>query len=87
MGTDSKGHDVGAQLIYGLRVSLFMGLSVTFFSMIISILVGALQGYLGGFTDLLGQRFLLKFGLACLRHLYSFFYPPSWVALSYPYFW
>ena len=58
MGTDSKGHDVGAQLIYGLRVSLFMGLSVTFFSMIISILVGALQGYLGGLTDLLGQRFI-----------------------------
>lgn len=58
LGTDSKGHDVGAQIVYGLRVSLFMGISVTLFSLVIAIIVGALQGYLGGLTDLIGQRFV-----------------------------
>ena len=58
LGTDDQGRDVLARVIYGFRISVLFGLLLTFFSSIIGIAVGALQGYLGGWTDLLGQRFM-----------------------------
>ena len=58
LGTDDQGRDVLARVIYGFRISVLFGLLLTFFSSIIGITVGALQGYLGGWTDLLGQRFM-----------------------------
>jgi len=56
LGTDDKGRDVLARLLYGFRISVLFGLSLTFFSSIIGIAVGAAQGYYGGSVDLIGQR-------------------------------
>lgn len=56
LGTDSGGTDVFAKVLYGFRLSVLFGLSLTIVSSAIGVLVGALQGYFGGMTDLLGQR-------------------------------
>ena len=58
LGTDDKGRDVLARLIYGFRISILFGLTLTICSTIVGVTVGALQGYYGGWLDLLGQRFL-----------------------------
>ena len=58
LGTDDQGRDVLARLIYGFRISVLFGLMLTFFSSIIGIAAGAVQGYAGGWTDLLFQRFI-----------------------------
>ncbi len=58
LGTESLGRDIVAQLLYGFRLSVLFGLSLTLMSSIIGITVGALQGYFGGFVDLIGQRFV-----------------------------
>lgn len=58
LGTDDKGRDVMARLIFGFRISVLFGLSLTFFSSIIGVLAGAVQGYYGGRIDILGQRFI-----------------------------
>ncbi|MEB6533411.1 microcin C ABC transporter permease [Pantoea stewartii] len=56
LGTDANGGDVLARLLYGLRISLLFGLLLTLFSSVIGIVIGAIQGYFGGKTDLIGQR-------------------------------
>jgi microcin C transport system permease protein len=58
LGTDDQGRDVLARVIYGFRISVLFGLALTFFSSIIGIAAGAVQGYFGGLTDLLFQRFI-----------------------------
>jgi microcin C transport system permease protein len=58
LGTDDQGRDVVARLIYGFRISVLFGLALTFFSSIIGILAGAVQGYFGGWVDLMFQRFI-----------------------------
>lgn len=58
LGTDSQGKDVVAQVLYGFRISLLFGLSLTLLSSLIGIVVGATQGYYGGKFDLWGQRFI-----------------------------
>lgn len=58
LGTDDKGRDVLARLIYGFRISVLFGLALTITSSIIGITVGALMGYHGGKLDILGQRFI-----------------------------
>lgn len=58
LGTDDQGRDVLSRVIYGFRVSVLFGLTLTFFSTIIGVAVGAVQGYLGGWVDLIGQRFM-----------------------------
>lgn len=58
LGSDDLGSDLVAQLIYGFRISVLFGLSLTLMSSLIGILVGAVQGYFGGWTDLIGQRFV-----------------------------
>ena len=62
MGTDDQGRDVLARIIYGLRVSLLFGLALTLFSSFLGIIVGAIQGYYGGWVDLIGQRILEVWG-------------------------
>lgn len=57
-GTDDRGRDVAARLLYGFRESMKYALAVFVLSYILGILVGALMGYFGGYLDLLGQRFL-----------------------------
>jgi microcin C transport system permease protein len=58
LGTDDQGRDVLARVIYGFRISVLFGLTLTFFSSIIGIAAGAVQGYFGGWIDLLFQRFI-----------------------------
>lgn len=58
LGTDDQGRDVLARLIYGLRVSFWFGLALTIISSFIGVVAGALQGYLGGKTDLFFQRII-----------------------------
>lgn len=58
LGTDDNGRDVLARIIYGVRISLVFGLTLTFFSTIIGIFMGAIQGYFGGLLDLFLQRFM-----------------------------
>lgn len=56
LGTDDQGRDVMARLIYGFRISVLFGLALTIFSSVIGIATGGLQGYYGGWFDLLFQR-------------------------------
>ncbi len=58
LGTDDQGRDVVARLIYGFRISVLFGLALTLFSSLIGVAAGAVQGYFGGMTDLLFQRFI-----------------------------
>ncbi len=58
LGTDDQGRDVVARMIYGFRISVLFGLLLTVISSIIGIAAGAVQGYFGGWTDLLFQRFI-----------------------------
>lgn len=82
LGTDDQGRDVVARLLYGLRLSLLFGLSLTLLSSLIGIVVGAIQGYFGGWIDLLGQRFIeIWSGLPLLYLLIilsSLFTPGFW---------
>lgn len=56
LGTEALGTDLVAQLLYGFRLSVLFGLSLTLVSSFIGVLVGAVQGYFGGAVDLIGQR-------------------------------
>ncbi|MBO6920057.1 MAG: ABC transporter permease [Rhizobiaceae bacterium] len=58
LGTDDQARDVMARLIYGFRISVLFGLILTIFSALIGIAAGAVQGYFGGWTDLIMQRFI-----------------------------
>ena len=58
LGTDDGGRDVVARLIYGFRISVLFGLALTIISSIIGVAAGAVQGYFGGWIDLLFQRFI-----------------------------
>jgi microcin C transport system permease protein len=58
LGTDDQGRDVLTRVIYGFRVSVLFGLILTIVSSAIGVFAGAVQGYFGGWTDLLFQRFI-----------------------------
>jgi microcin C transport system permease protein len=58
LGTDDGGRDVVARLIYGFRISVLFGLALTIISSVIGVAAGAVQGYFGGWVDLLFQRFI-----------------------------
>jgi microcin C transport system permease protein len=58
VGTDDRGRDLLAQLIYGFRVSVLFALALTFVGTVLGVLTGAIQGFLGGRTDLVFQRFI-----------------------------
>lgn len=57
-GTDDRGRDVLARLIYGFRLSVLFGFSLTAVGTLLGIVAGAVQGYFGGRTDLVSQRFI-----------------------------
>lgn len=61
-GTDDRGRDVLARIIYGFRLSVLFGLALTLIGTIIGIIAGALQGYFGGNFDLIFQRFMEIWG-------------------------
>ncbi|MET0171674.1 MAG: ABC transporter permease [Agrobacterium vaccinii] len=58
LGTDNQARDVAARVIYGFRISVLFGLALTIASAIVGVSAGAIQGYFGGWTDLLMQRFI-----------------------------
>ncbi len=58
LGTDDRGRDVLARLIYGFRLSVLFGFTLTFIGTFLGIIAGAIQGYFGGRTDLFLQRFI-----------------------------
>lgn len=58
LGTDEEGRDIVARLLYGIRLSLVFAFLLTFFSSVIGIFVGAIQGYFGGKVDIILQRFI-----------------------------
>jgi microcin C transport system permease protein len=58
LGTDDQARDVAARVIYGFRLSVLFGLILTILSAIVGIAAGAIQGYRGGWLDLVFQRFI-----------------------------
>jgi microcin C transport system permease protein len=58
LGTDDQARDVLARVIYGFRISVLFGLALTLLSSAVGVLAGAVQGYFGGWVDLLFQRFI-----------------------------
>lgn len=56
LGTDDRGRDVLARLIYGLRISMIFGIALSLTGTLIGCLLGGIQGYFGGWIDLIGQR-------------------------------
>jgi len=62
LGTDDTARDVLARVIYGFRISVSFGLIVSFLTSVLGIAAGAVQGYFGGLTDLLMQRFIEIWG-------------------------
>jgi microcin C transport system permease protein len=58
LGTDDQGRDVVARLIYGFRISVLFGLALTIVSSLVGVAAGGIQGYFGGWVDLLFQRFI-----------------------------
>ena len=58
LGTDDQARDVVARLIYGFRISVLFGFTLTIVSAVLGVIAGAVQGYFGGWTDLLFQRFI-----------------------------
>ncbi len=86
LGTDDQGRDVLSRVIYGFRISVLFALTLTLVSSIIGVFVGALQGFYGGWVDLVGQRFLEVWsGLPVLYLLIimaSFIQPNFWWLLG-----
>jgi microcin C transport system permease protein len=84
LGTDDQARDVLARAIYGFRISVLFGIVLTICTTIVGVFAGAIQGYFGGWLDLLFQRFLEVFG--SLPQLYillilSAIIPPSILSL------
>ena len=86
LGTDDQARDVFARVIYGFRISVLFGLILTIVSSIVGVAAGAIQGYFGGWTDLLFQRFIEIWSglprLFLLIILASIFQPSFWMLLG-----
>jgi microcin C transport system permease protein len=85
LGTDDQARDVLARVIYGFRISVLFGFTLTALASAIGILAGAVQGYYGGLTDLFFQRFIEIWSglpdLFMLIILSSIIAPSFWVLL------
>ncbi|TDT96862.1 microcin C transport system permease protein [Azorhizobium sp. AG788] len=86
LGTDDQGRDVLARLIYGFRISVLFGLALTLISSVVGVAAGAVQGYFGGWVDLLFQRFIEIWtsipSLYLLLIISSVLVPGFWVLLG-----
>ncbi len=87
LGTDDQARDVLARVIYGFRISVLFGFTLTAISSVIGIAAGAVQGFYGGLTDLLFQRFIEIWAgmpqLFLLIILSSIIEPGFWVLLGF----
>jgi microcin C transport system permease protein len=85
LGTDDQGRDVLARVIYGFRISVLFGLILTALSALVGVTAGAVQGFFGGWTDLLLQRFIEIIGsmplLYILLILSAILAPSFWLLL------
>ncbi|WP_291297757.1 ABC transporter permease [Elioraea sp.] len=85
LGTDDQARDVSARIIYGFRISILFGFTLTIVSSIIGVAAGAVQGYYGGWVDLGFQRFIeIWSGLPTLYLLIilaSIITPTFWILL------
>ena len=86
LGTDDQSRDVLARVIYGFRISVLFGLTLTILSSVVGILAGAVQGYFGGWIDISFQRFLEIWSsmptLYLLIILASLVQPGFWILLG-----
>jgi microcin C transport system permease protein len=86
LGTDDQSRDVLARLIYGFRISVLFGLILAAISSVIGVFAGAVQGYFGGWTDLIFQRFIEVWtaipALYLLIIIASIITPTFWVLLG-----
>ena len=86
LGTDDQARDVLARVIYGFRISLWFGLILTALSSVVGVAAGAVQGYFGGWIDLIFQRFIEIWSgmprLFLLIILASIFNPSFWLLLG-----
>jgi microcin C transport system permease protein len=86
LGTDDRGRDVLARLIYGFRISVLFGLILTIASSVIGVFAGAMQGYFGGWLDLIAQRLIEIWtsvpALYLLLIISSVIAPSFWVLLG-----
>jgi len=62
LGTDDRGRDVFARLLYGFRISIVFALALTLIGTLLGVVTGAIQGFYGGRTDLAFQRFIEVWG-------------------------
>jgi microcin C transport system permease protein len=84
LGTDDKGRDMVARLLYGFRVSIWFAIALTVTGSLIGIAMGALQGYFGGRVDLVMQRLIEIWGAVPELYLLIIFaavFDPSLVLL------
>ena len=86
LGTDDQGRDVVARVIYGFRISVLFGLILTLVSSVIGVAAGAVQGYFGGWTDLIFQRIIEIWtsvpSLYLLIIIAAVIEPSFWILLS-----
>ncbi len=86
LGTDDQARDLVARIVYGFRISVVFGLLMTFFTTLIGVFAGAVQGYFGGWVDLIFQRIMEIFGtlpmLMILIILASIVEPSFWWLLA-----
>jgi microcin C transport system permease protein len=86
LGTDDRGRDVVARLLYGFRLSVLFGLTLAIISSVVGVAAGAVQGYFGGWTDLIFQRVIEIWtsipSLYLLIILSSVITPSFWVLLG-----
>lgn len=85
LGTDDEGRDIIARILYGIRLSVIFAFILTLFSSLLGVLVGAIQGYFGGKTDIIMQRFIEVWEslpqLFILIIIASMFLPTFWSLL------
>ena len=85
LGTDDEGRDILARILYGIRLSVAFAFALTLISSAIGIFAGAIQGYLGGKTDIIMQRFIEIWDslpqLFILIIVASLFIPTFWTLL------
>ncbi len=87
LGTDDQARDVLARVIYGIRISVLFGFTLTILASAVGIAAGAVQGFYGGLTDLMFQRFIEVWSgmptLFLLIILSAFIAPGFWILLGF----
>ena len=85
LGTDDRGRDVLARVIYGFRISVWFALALMVIGVVVGITAGSIQGYFSGKTDLIMQRIIEVWSsmpeLYLLIIFASIFQPSIWLLI------